>query len=328
MALERGEGVQRLAGMRERRDIEPGLVLLRPFLGLPKARLVASLRTRGLGWASDPTNSDPHYTRVRWRRHLAEASSAERHRLLRAIAEAAEARDAVDDAVARRLSEITVDARGLVAAPRALVAAPDAGGIALFSRILSAAGGSARPASGSSVLRLAERLAGGEGGFVATLGGCRLAAGRDDICVSREFGRVGPPTLDTAEGTCFDERFDLDPAEPRPDRIVALGALGRGGVLDAALPVAIDREGRPVAAHPAALRRLREPVRALRLTERVSWRLARDLQSAEPISQIAAKEPSQVGKDFPADYLPFRHMERMQADATARPVVAQSQDGR
>src|SRR6185312_13526772 len=44
-----------------------GVALLRPFLDIPKARLVATLQRAKIGYANDPTNHDPAYTRSRLR---------------------------------------------------------------------------------------------------------------------------------------------------------------------------------------------------------------------------------------------------------------------
>ncbi len=327
MAAERGEGAGRLAGMRERRDLAPGLVLLRPLLALPKERLEACLRARGIPWASDPTNTDPRYRRARWRERLSAIGPDDRERLMAAIAASARSRDALDRALATRLAEVRVDDAGVVEAPRSLFRPGDDIARALLSRILSAAGGSAAPASGLSILRLTERLS-TEEAVVATLGGCRIGADERRVRAVREYGRIGPPSLDLRSGACFDERFDLRADEGRTGRLVPLGALGRGGALDATLPVMLDPKGRPVAAHPRALDRFGPGLRPLALDERVSWRLRRDLPQTDGISQIAAKEPSPVGKDFPADYLPLRRMERRMAAAAARPIEAQSQDER
>ncbi len=43
------------------------LFLLRPFLDIPKARLIATLRAAGIPFADDPSNADPRFTRVRLR---------------------------------------------------------------------------------------------------------------------------------------------------------------------------------------------------------------------------------------------------------------------
>ena len=41
--------------------------IARPLLGIPKARLIATLRTRQLPFVEDPSNADRRFERVRWR---------------------------------------------------------------------------------------------------------------------------------------------------------------------------------------------------------------------------------------------------------------------
>lgn len=66
MRLLRGSGPAGLAGMaRETRLRE--ITLLRPFLDVPKARLLATLRKAKIPFADDPSNRDPRFTRVRMR---------------------------------------------------------------------------------------------------------------------------------------------------------------------------------------------------------------------------------------------------------------------
>src|SRR5262249_36768196 len=55
MRLAAGSGPAGLAGMRPR-DLRHGVVLLRPLLGLRKARLLATLARAGIKWADDPMN--------------------------------------------------------------------------------------------------------------------------------------------------------------------------------------------------------------------------------------------------------------------------------
>jgi tRNA(Ile)-lysidine synthase len=66
MRLAAGSGPAGLAGMRaeERRD---GLVWLRPFLRVPKQRLVLTLQRDGITWSEDPMNRDPCFQRPRLR---------------------------------------------------------------------------------------------------------------------------------------------------------------------------------------------------------------------------------------------------------------------
>jgi tRNA(Ile)-lysidine synthase len=66
MRLAAGSGPAGLAGMRPR-DVRDGIVLLRPFLGVRKARLVATLARAGIRWADDPMNANPAFARARLR---------------------------------------------------------------------------------------------------------------------------------------------------------------------------------------------------------------------------------------------------------------------
>jgi tRNA(Ile)-lysidine synthase len=66
MRMARGSGIAGLAAMarQSRRD---GVVLARPLLHIPKARLQATLKKAGIGFADDPTNRDTSFTRPRLR---------------------------------------------------------------------------------------------------------------------------------------------------------------------------------------------------------------------------------------------------------------------
>ncbi|WP_346296647.1 tRNA lysidine(34) synthetase TilS [Rhodopseudomonas sp. P1] len=66
MRLSRGSGIAGLAAMA--REIErDGVVLARPLLDVPKARLVATLTKARIAFATDPSNADPRFTRPRLR---------------------------------------------------------------------------------------------------------------------------------------------------------------------------------------------------------------------------------------------------------------------
>ena len=66
MRMARGSGLAGLAAM-ARETPRDGVVLARPLLDLPKARLIATLAKAKIGFVEDPTNQDPHFTRPRWR---------------------------------------------------------------------------------------------------------------------------------------------------------------------------------------------------------------------------------------------------------------------
>lgn len=65
--LIRGSGIGGLSGMAASTAYD-GLVLARPFLGVPKARLVATCAVAGQSFLDDPSNADERFARARLRR--------------------------------------------------------------------------------------------------------------------------------------------------------------------------------------------------------------------------------------------------------------------
>jgi tRNA(Ile)-lysidine synthase len=66
MRMLRGSGIAGLAGMARETERE-GVRLARPLLDVSKSQLIATLKKAKLGFADDPTNRDPNYTRPRLR---------------------------------------------------------------------------------------------------------------------------------------------------------------------------------------------------------------------------------------------------------------------
>ncbi len=64
--MARGSGPAGLCAMARETPLE-GLALVRPLLDLPKTRLIGTLEAIGMGFADDPSNRDPRFTRPRWR---------------------------------------------------------------------------------------------------------------------------------------------------------------------------------------------------------------------------------------------------------------------
>jgi tRNA(Ile)-lysidine synthase len=67
--LARGSGIAGLSGMARVVALDD-IALVRPLLGLPKVRLLATLKTAGVAFADDPSNRDPRFTRARLRHVL------------------------------------------------------------------------------------------------------------------------------------------------------------------------------------------------------------------------------------------------------------------
>lgn len=63
----RGSGLPGLAAMARVTPLEEGMTLVRPLLGVPKARLVETLAGLGISFVDDPSNRDPRFTRARLR---------------------------------------------------------------------------------------------------------------------------------------------------------------------------------------------------------------------------------------------------------------------
>jgi tRNA(Ile)-lysidine synthase len=66
MRLARGSGISGLCAMARETPMN-GLLLVRPLIDVPKARLIATLDAVGLSFVDDPSNRDPRFTRVRMR---------------------------------------------------------------------------------------------------------------------------------------------------------------------------------------------------------------------------------------------------------------------
>ena len=71
MRLGRGSGLDGLAAIPALGQWA-GLNVYRPFLDLPKERLVATLEELGLEWLEDPSNEDTRFERVRLRKAMSE----------------------------------------------------------------------------------------------------------------------------------------------------------------------------------------------------------------------------------------------------------------
>ena len=69
--MARGSGVAGLAGMGWSGGVPvpdtPPMLLIRPLLNLPKARLIATLDAANVPYATDPSNADPRFARPRFR---------------------------------------------------------------------------------------------------------------------------------------------------------------------------------------------------------------------------------------------------------------------
>ncbi len=245
-------GADGLAGMPAIRELD-GVRLVRPLLGIPRARLRALLEAEGQPWITDPSNRDPVFERARLR--AAARPAAEDERLAAEIGALGRARLTRQNERDRLLAEtVALHPAGFAVLDRALLTAPAELAEGALAALVLTIGGGRYPPRRAGVARLLAALAGERRGH--TLGGCRFAPWRGRFLVLRELAHAAAP-LSLLPGTSgwWDRRF-----------AVALPAAAAGPVMVSALGVAgvaeCDRRvGRRAQADgPAALPRFLYPV--------------------------------------------------------------------
>jgi tRNA(Ile)-lysidine synthase len=171
MRLARGSGSGGLAGIRVRRQLAPGVVLLRPLLGVRRADLAAIAVAAGWPVTDDPSNANPRFLRTRARAALAAAPWLDVAQMAAAAANMADAEAALAWAADRAWAGRAVAGAGGVQ----IDAAGLPGELAqrLLRRAIAALAPGAQP-RGPGLARLAAVLAAGGTG---TLAGVRAAGG-------------------------------------------------------------------------------------------------------------------------------------------------------
>lgn len=228
LRLARGSGLEGLAAMAgavERAHCR----LLRPVLGVPRARLVATLSAVAQPWIDDPSNHDRAYARVRLRQiatALTEAGLSPA-RLAAAATRLGTARAAFETEVAALLAAaVELHPAGFARLDQIrLTAAPVAVGRRGLAAVLGAVGGTPFAPRSGRLDRLYDELCQGLTGG-RTLGGCRLLPRRGGLLVCREPAAMAPAVA-AVPGTnvLWDGRFRLKLAQEAP-RGLWLGALG------------------------------------------------------------------------------------------------------
>ncbi len=164
MRLARGSGTAGLAGIRPRRELQPGVLLLRPLLPWPRAELRTLVARRGWQPVIDPSNADPRFDRTRARALLQASDWLSAERLAASAAHLADAEAALAWADDRAwASRATVTDAEVLLDPQALP-------LELQRRLLRRAlahFGTIEP-DGPSLTRMADRLRDGQGGTLGT----------------------------------------------------------------------------------------------------------------------------------------------------------------
>jgi len=219
-----GSGIDGLAGMSTVREL-PGCRLVRPLLGVPRARLAAVLAAEGQPCLSDPSNRNPSFERARLRDTADPADLDAAFDQARACGEQRVRREGVLDGLMAQAVALHPAGFALLD-PAALLAAEAGSAERLLARIAATIGGGRYPARRERVIRLRAALA-SDARRARTLGGCRFVPWRGRLLVIRELAAAAPPiTLEPGRSAFWDRRFavELPPEAPAP---VCVGYLGQ-----------------------------------------------------------------------------------------------------
>jgi tRNA(Ile)-lysidine synthase len=260
MRLARGSGLDGLGAMAPIALLHDGesLLLGRPLLDVPKARLQASLRQRGIGWIEDPSNASPVFERVRLRAARAALGSigltpAMLSLSARRLRQARVALDRwVGDVLDPAAGTVEVHACGFFTFDRSrLCALPDEIIARVLTRAIAAAGGAGEPVPLAGVEAILADLPSSQSG-AWTLARARLAATPQRLLIEREPGRDALPILLLAPGevAMWDGRFQVAVGRSI-DAPVEVRALGVDGVRELRTRIELAA-GVPVASLRAA----------------------------------------------------------------------------
>lgn len=290
LRLQRGAGVFGLAAMRPILAVGD-VTIVRPLLGLARARLAATTAAARLTPVDDPMNADSRFDRARVRRlfPMLASEGLDGMSLAAAALRLADAADAIDAVATALISDaVTTD---VVAVAWLDVAAFAKASVEVrmraLTRLLLAVGGDDYPPRHERLAALCDAILGHaeRGRFKRTLAGTVVEWRDGRFAFYREGGRLGLPTVKVKAGFAgtWDHRFAVAVGKGAPVGLT-LGPLGESGRREigavsgtrpagalAALP-ALRRRGKvvavpslsegeafPVTVRPILLDRLRRP---------------------------------------------------------------------
>lgn len=248
MRLARGSGVIGLGAMAAEGTSEDGLPVVRPFLGISRSRLRATLTMAGHPWIEDPSNENTQFERVRMRKMMpklaeigltSEALARSAKRLGRAAKPLLRSSEALfEQAIEMRpqgYARVNLEKfQGTEAEIRILA----------LQELLKILGGTNDLAQLSEIERLEDWINHGTG-QARTLAGCRIARRSRMLVVGREPGRIAEEAvaLPPQGEVIWDRRFSVAWANrpegssivpavlvPGLDRIAELPAFVQAGL--------------------------------------------------------------------------------------------------
>jgi tRNA(Ile)-lysidine synthase len=208
--MARGSGLAGLCGMARKVAIDnlaggagrSDVMLVRPLLDVPKARLIVTLQEAGIAYAEDASNADPRFTRVRLRQlmpALAEEGLTSRClvRLARRVRRSEVAHEAIVGSAAARLG-LSADTQKVVVNSTDWGAFPDEIALRLLGRAIGAIG-TEGPVELGKLEELHEALnaalADGATRFRRTLAGAMVSLQKRSIVIDRAPARRGGSRL-------------------------------------------------------------------------------------------------------------------------------------
>ena len=214
MRLAHGSGVEGLKGMAPTAMVE-GVRVHRPLLDIEPEALRAVVEAAGLTPAADPSNTDTHYERVRWRQAMPGLAALGLDAA--AIAVFAERMGEVDAAIAQMadgcFAEIVrLDGFGAARIELApFVGLSPAISTRVLGRVLNIVGGRQKPRALGQVERLRQAIADNALPKSTTVLGCVVRIKDNGIAVAREPGRTLPPDANLLPHgeLVWDERFRI-----------------------------------------------------------------------------------------------------------------------
>ncbi|MET3924109.1 tRNA lysidine(34) synthetase TilS [Devosia sp. 2618] len=214
MRMAHGSGVEGLRGMSAFSDIE-GVRVHRPLLGVEPAALRAVVDAAGLVPSEDPSNTDPHYERVRWRQAMPQLAGLglDAATISQFASRMADADAAIAQMADGCFSEIVrLDGFGAarIELP-AFVGLSPAISTRLLGRVLNIVGGRQKPRALGQVERLRQSIAIDGLAKATTVLGCVVRIKDGAVVIAREPGRSLPAdALLTPNGELvWDERFRI-----------------------------------------------------------------------------------------------------------------------
>jgi len=205
MRLAHGSGLAGLRGMAPLAEVE-GVAVARPLLGIPRAELAALVAEAGLVPVADPSNTDPHYERVRWRQALPHlvALGLDAGRLALFAARAGEAHEAIAQLAAATIAtHATPLSDGLAVPAQVLAELPRAVLVEVLACLLEQVGSAGKRRQLAQIELLALRLQHGTALKRTTLHGSVIASDGDMVSIRKEPGRrarVSPSAEINREG--------------------------------------------------------------------------------------------------------------------------------